>query len=208
MVVAVAETKTYTADEYLTLDVESDLRHEYHNGEIVQMTGGTPTHNELIRALIVALSLGLRGKPYQVFVADQRLWIPDCNLYTYPDVMILPRPVELKPGRKDTVTNPILIAEVLSNSTKAYDRDEKFAAYRTIPSFQEYLLIDQSRCHVEQFTKQRENQWLFTEYSDCEARIMLNSIGCGASEAIGVEIALAELYENVWLEEDVQPKNP
>jgi Uma2 family endonuclease len=194
MVVAVTETKTYTADEYLTLEIESDIRHEYHNGEIVQMTGGTPTHNELIRALIVVLSLGLRSQPYQVFVADQRLWIPDCNLYTYPDVMIVPRPVELKSGRKDTVTSPILIAEVLSDSTKAYDRDEKFAAYRSIPTFQEYLLIDQSRCHVEQFTKQGENQWLFTEYSDRETRMALTSIK--------VEIALAELYENVLWEGD------
>jgi Uma2 family endonuclease len=98
------------------------------------------------------------------------------------------------------LTSPILIAEVLSNSTKAYDRDEKFAAYRSIPTFQEYLLIDQSRCHVEQFTKQGENQWLFTEYSDREARIALTSIK--------VEIALAELYENVLWEEDVQPENP
>ncbi len=199
MVAAVTEAKIYTAEEYLALEVESETRNEFRNGEIVPMTGGTPTHNELIRALIVVLSLGLRGKPYQVFVADQRLWIPDCNLYTYPDVMIVPRPVELKSGRKDTVTNPILIAEVLSNSTKAYDRDEKFAAYRTIPTFQEYLLIDQSRCYVEQFTKQGAHQWLFTEYNDRDARITL--------AAIEAEIAMAELYENVEWEKAVQPGN-
>jgi Uma2 family endonuclease len=189
MVVAVTETKTYTADEYFTLEMESETRNEYRNGVIVPMPGGTPTHNELIRALVVVLSLGLRGKPYQVFVADQRLWVPARDAYTYPDVMVVPRPVELQPGRKDTVMNPLLIVEVLSDSTKAYDRDEKFAAYRTIPTFQEYLLIDQGRCQVEQFTKQGANQWLFTEYSDRAARVALGSLG--------VELAVADLYENI-----------
>lgn len=183
------EPKIYTADQYLALEVESQTRNEYRDGEIVPMTGGTPTHNELIRALTVVLSLGLRGKPYQVFLADQRLSIPERNMYTYPDAMIVPRPVELQPGRKDTVTSPILIAEVLSDSTKAYDRDEKFAAYRAIATFQEYLLIDQSRLHVEQYVKQSANQWLFTEYNGQEAKVLLATVA--------VEIVLAELYENV-----------
>jgi Uma2 family endonuclease len=199
MVVAVAETKTYTADEYLTMEVKSDLRHEYHDGEIIPMPGGTPAHNQIAVVINALLWLALRGKDFCIFNADQRLSIPDRNIYTYPDVMVTPRPYELQPGRKDTVTNPVLIVEVLSDSTKAYDRDEKFAAYRTIPTFQEYLLIDQLRCHVEQFTKQGENQWLFTEYSDREARITLTSIK--------VEIAVADLYENVLWEGDVQPEN-
>jgi len=189
MTLTVTESKTYTDDEYLSLEVESDNRNEYRNGEIVPMTGGTPAHNELIRALTVVLSLGLHRKPYQLFLADQRLWIPERNIYTYPDAMIVSRPIELKPGRKDTVINPIVIAEVLSDSTKAYDRDEKFAAYRTIATFQEYLLIDQYQPHLEQYVKQRANQWLFTEYSGLEAKVSLATVG--------VEIALADLYENV-----------
>jgi len=191
MTFTVIEPKIYTADEYLALEVESETRNEYRNGEIVPMTGGTPTHNELIRALTVILSLGLRGKPYQVFIADQRLSIPERNMYTYPDAMIVPRPVELQPGRKDTVTGPILIAEVLSDSTKAYDRDEKFAAYRAIATFQEYLLLDQSRLHIEQYVKQSANQWLFTEYNGQEAKVLLATVA--------VEIVLADLYENVEL---------
>lgn len=200
MAIVPPPAKIYTAEEYLALEVESPTRHEYRNGEIVEMTGGTPTHNELIRSLVFLLSLALRGQPYQIFVAEQRLWIPALseipargrNLYTYPDVMVVPRPVELQAGRKDTVMNPILIAEVLSDSTKAYDRDEKFAAYRTIASFQEYLLIDQSRFQVEQYVKQSANQWLFTEYSGEDASVLLS--------AIAAEIALAALYENVEFE--------
>jgi Uma2 family endonuclease len=189
MTLTATESKVYTAEEYFALEVESDTRSEFRNGDIVPMTGGTPNHNELIRALTVVFSLGLHGKPYQVFLADQRLWIPECNLYTYPDAMVLPRPIELQPGRKDTVINPILIAEVLSDSTKAYDRDEKFAAYRTIATFQEYLLIDQYKPHVEHYVKRDVNEWLFMEYNGQNARIVLSSVS--------VEIALADLYENI-----------
>lgn len=188
MVVAVTEAKTYTADEYLALEIAAETRNEFRNGEIVPMPGGTPDHNQIVVALNALLWFALRGKEYKIFIADQRLWIPEHNIYTYPDVMVIPRPVELQAGRKDTVINPIFIAEVLSDSTKAYDRDEKFAAYRTISGFQEYLLIDQYKPHVEQYVKQDVNQWLFTEYS-AEARFTLSSVA--------VEIAIEDLYENV-----------
>ena len=189
MAIASSPPKNYTDDEYLALEVESDIRHEYRNGDIIPMTGGTPEHNEIIGNLIFLLKTALRQKPYSIFFADQRLWVPDENLYTYPDTMITPRPVDRKLGRKDTVMNPILIAETLSKSTRAYDRDEKFAAYRTIPSFQEYLLIDQYRPHVEHYVKQAENQWLFTEYRGLDESFMLSSVTA--------EISLAELYESV-----------
>jgi Uma2 family endonuclease len=195
MVVPIAEpqTKRYTADEYLALEMESEIRNEYDDGEILPMAGGTPNHNELTGNLVFILKAALKGKPYSVFVADQRVAIPDRNLYAYPDVMVLSRPLELKPGRKDTVMNPILIMEVLSDSTKAYDRDQKFAAYRSIPTFQEYVLIEQTHFHVEHYMKQATNQWLFTEYDGQDAIVMLASIS--------VEIPLLDLYENVEFED-------
>lgn len=189
MVVAIAETKTYTAEEYLALEVEAETRNEYRNGEIVSMSGGTPDHNQIAAALNALLWLALRGKEYKTFITDQRLWIPERKIYTYPDVMVIPKPVELQSGRKDTVINPVLIVEVLSDSTEAYDRGGKFEAYRTIATFQEYLLIDQAQRHVEQYAKQSANQWLFTEHHGDDARVMLASIP--------VEIALVDLYENV-----------
>ncbi len=184
--------KSYTAEQYLALEVESDTRSEFRDGEIVDMTGGTPDHNRLSSALNALLWLGLRKQPYNVFVTDQRLWIPAVNLYTYPDVMVIADPVGLQPGRKDTVVNPILIAETLSNSTEGYDRGDKFAHYRTIETFQEYLLISQYQPRVEHYVKQSENQWLFTEYSGLEAILKLS--------AVAVEIALADLYEAVEFE--------
>lgn len=156
------------------------------------MTGGTPEHNEIASILNAALRVSLKGKPYSIFVADQRLWIPARSLYTYPDVMVVPRPIERQIGRSDTLTNPVMIAEVLSKSTKSYDRDEKFSAYRTIPTFQEYLLIDQYAPHVEQYSKTESQKWLFSEYNGMEA--------CVSLESIPFEIRLADLYEGLEFE--------
>lgn len=193
MSIAPTLPKIYTPEEYLALEVGAETRHEYRNGEIIPMSGGTPAHNEIVSNLMFAiksaLKSALKSQDYSIFVADQRLWIPETNTYTYPDVVVVPRPIELQPGRKDTIANPLFLAEVLSKSTKAYDRDEKFAAYRTIPTFQEYLLIDQTQLHVEQYLKQAENQWLFREYNGQEAKLILNSLS--------VELSLADLYENI-----------
>ncbi len=192
MIMQLEEKKIYTPEEYLEFEVNSETRHEYIDGEIIPMTGGTPEHNEIASILNAALRVALKGKPYSIFVADQRLWIPAHNLYTYPDVMVVPRPLERQQGRTDTITNPIMIAEVLSKSTKSYDRDEKFAAYRTIPTFQEYLLVDQYSIHVEQYFKTDPNQWIFTEYNDPQSTILLSSIS--------VEICLIDLYEGIGIE--------
>jgi Uma2 family endonuclease len=189
MTIAPSQPQPHTAEEYLALEVESESRNEYRNGEIIPMTGGTPEHNEIAGNLIYLLKSVLRGQPYSIFVTDQRLWIPDLDLYTYPDIMVIQRPLELKPGRKDTVTNPLLIAQVLSDSTQGYDRGEKFESYRTLATFQEYLLIDQSKPHVEQFVRQSEHQWLFTEYRGLDTQVRLSSLP--------VELTLKDLYEGV-----------
>jgi len=187
--IAQVETKTYTAEEYLEAEVNSLDRHEFINGEIVLIAGGTPNHNEITSILNAILRVSLKGKPYSIFASDQRLWVPQLNNYTYPDVMVVAKPIELQSGRTDTITNPVLIAEVLSKGTRAYDRDDKFAAYRSIPSFQEYLLIDQYRLRVEQYSKTDANKWIFSEYGVIGDRLMLSSIS--------VEVSLADLYENI-----------
>ena len=192
MMTQAQEKKICTPEEYLAFEINSDTRHEYINEEIVPMTGGTPEHNEIASILNAILRVSLKGQPYSIFIADQRLWIPDRKLYTYPDVMVVQRPIELQAGRRDTIVNPILIAEVLSKSTKSYDRDEKFSAYRTISTFQEYLLIDQYTLHVERYLKAESNQWIFSEYNDIDACIELASISC--------EISLADLYSDIEFE--------
>jgi Uma2 family endonuclease len=183
------DKKTYTVEEYLELELSSETRSEYRSGEIIQMTGGTPEHNRISGNLYIALSLALKQKPYEVFHVDQRLWIPQVSLYTYPDVMVTPKPLELQTGRKDTVVNPYFIAEVLSKSTQNYDRSEKFTAYRTLPNFKEYLLIDQYRVYVEHYVKTAVNQWLLTEYHDENMSLSFNSFE--------LQIQIGDLYENI-----------
>lgn len=184
------QPKTYTAEEYLAFEVQSERRHEYRNGKIVEIQRGTPEHNQVIVAINASLHIAIDKQAHRIFLLNQRLWISEPNLYTYPDIMVTSRPVELKPGRKDTVMNPILLAEVLSDSTQGYDRGDKFAAYRTIPTFQEYLLIAaQDKPHVEQYTKQAENQWLLTEHRGLDKTITLSSLN--------IEITLADIYEAI-----------
>lgn len=183
------EQRIYTPDEYLELELASEIRSEYRNGAIIPMTGGTPDHNELAINLAALLKFALRGKPYRIFGADQRLWIPNRNLYTYPDVVVIEKPLQLQAGRTDTVTNPCFIAEVLSKSTQDYDHGEKFSAYRTIDSFREYLLIDQYNIHVEHYVKTAANQWLLSEYDDPNVTLSLN--------VFEAQIAIVALYENI-----------
>jgi Uma2 family endonuclease len=179
----------YTPEEYLELELSSATRSEYRNGAIIPMTGGTPDHNELAINLAALLKSTLRGKPYRIFTTNQRLWIPNRNLYTYPDVMVVEKPLQLQAGRTDTAINPCFIAEVLSKSTQDYDRGEKFSAYRTIDSFCEYLLIDQYSIHLEHYVRTAANQWLLSEYDAPNVTLSLSSL-----EA---QIEIIDLYENI-----------
>jgi Uma2 family endonuclease len=193
MTIAQTKERIYTEAEYLELEIASETRNEYRNGEIVEMTGGTPQHNRISGNLYIALSLALKAKPYETFHLDQRLWIPAANLHTYPDVMVVPKPIELKTGRKDTVVSPCFMSEILSKSTQNYDRSEKFVAYRTIPSFQEYLLISQYSILVEHYVKTAPERWLLSEYSDPQTILTLNSFD--------LQLSIADLYENIDFED-------
>lgn len=122
---------------------------------------------------------------------DVRLWIPERHIYTYPDVMVVEGEPEYFQNRTDTILNPVLIVEVLSKGTKGYDRESKFDSYRTISSFQEYLLIDQTRIHVERFSKTGTNQWSFHEYDALDEAIALTKVP--------FQISLADFYNKVRL---------
>ncbi|MBD2180046.1 Uma2 family endonuclease [Aerosakkonema funiforme] len=192
MIVQAEDKKYYTPEEYLDFEVNSEERHEYINGEIVLMTGGMPNHNRIAGNFYAALNFALKRQPYDVFFTDQRLWIPRKRIYTYPDVMVVQGELQFQEGRRDTITNPLIIAEVLSDSTRNYDKDAKFSAYRTIPTFQEYLLIEQYSMHVEQFFKTDNKRWTFAEYDDADETISLNSIS--------FQITLADIYDKVEFE--------
>ena len=179
----------YSPEEYLELETAAEYRSEYLNGQIIPMAGGKPNHNKISLNLSSALNFALRQTAYDVFMSDLRLWIPNCRLYTYPDVMIVQTPLVFAENRQDTITNPVAIAEILSDSTEKYDRGDKFRMYRTIPSFKEYLLISQTEMLVEKFNKNDANRWVLSEYAGEDAKIIFDSFE--------FEIGLDELYDRV-----------
>jgi Uma2 family endonuclease len=181
--------RDYTPEEYLEFEIHSEERHEYIDGEIVLMTGGLPNHNTIAVNLSGTLNFELRRKPYRTFIADQRLWIPKKRIYTYPDVMVMQQPIQYQEGRRDTLINPVFIAEVLSKSTRSYDRGEKFEAYQTIAQFQEYLLIDQYKVHIEHRIKTDNGIWTTTTYEDENLAVSLNAVPC--------QFVIADLYDKV-----------
>ncbi|PAX53258.1 Uma2 family endonuclease [Brunnivagina elsteri] len=190
------QKKKYTSEEYLALEEKAEFRSEYHDGEIIPMTGGSINHNSIIINLCAYLKLTLRGKNYKLFASDLRVWMNRYQRYVYPDVFIIQGTPVLHENRTDTITNPRLIVEVLSKSTQQYDHTEKFRYYRSIPDFQEYLLINQYEISVEHYIKTGEKEWILREYENMNEVIQLSSID--------VEITLNDIYEGVDFE--LEPK--
>jgi Uma2 family endonuclease len=183
------EKTDYTPEEYLILEEKSVAKHEYRDGEIILMTGGTTNHNTLALTIAALLLMSLDSQKYQVYMGDVRLWVEKFRLYTYPDVMIVKgKPIYEGKGTT-TIINPSLIVEVLSKSTKDYDQNDKFDAYRSLPEFQEYILIDQYQYYLKQFAKNQEAKWVLTDYYGQDARLKL--------ESIDFQLSLQELYKRV-----------
>ncbi len=180
--------------DYLEMERAAEIRHEFHSGEIFAMAGGTRNHALLGNAINTELNLVCRGTTCRAFNGDMRIRIESHNRFLYPEASVVCGPITSSPYDKDSITNPMLIAEVLSESTEAYDRGEKFRLYRTLPSLQEYVLIDQNRPLVEVFSRREEDIWEMVVYTGLEARVSLRSLSA--------EIALADLYRNVEWEEN------
>ncbi len=138
----------YSLDEYFGIEEMSEARHEYFSGEIFAMSGGSRNHNEIALNLREPLNAVVRDRGCRTFVSDVRLKTP-AGLYTYPDVMVICGKAELTGDRLETVTNPVVLAEVLSNATRDYDRGQKFDLYRSIPTLRDYLLTDQYSVFIE-----------------------------------------------------------
>ncbi|MEH2371318.1 Uma2 family endonuclease [Nostoc sp.] len=188
----ITKQRYYTPEEYLELEEAADYKSEYIDGQIIPMAGGTINHNRIAGNFYAVLNFAFRQEEYEVFNSDMRLWIHQRRIYTYPDVTVIAGEPEFFNNRTDIITNPQVIVEVLSKSTKNYDREDKFQAYRTISTFQEYLLIDQTRIHVDQFSKIGKKQWTLREYDEEDEAIALVTVP--------FEISLQDLYNKVKFE--------
>ncbi len=182
--------RRYTLEEYLELDKNSDERLEYWDGEIFSMSGVSDEHDQIESNLHLQLRLRLDGRKCRAFLANMRIKVPSLPPYRYGDQSALcGKPVFEKIDGVDVLTNPALIIEVLSPSTKDYDRVVKFTHYKSIPSFCEYLLVAQDRLHITQFIKRDDGEWVHREYNDLNDVVKLASVNC--------EISVSEVYQNV-----------
>jgi Uma2 family endonuclease len=181
--------KVFSPAEYLAMEEVADHKSEYFNGEIFAMLGGTPDHSSVAVNIAAELDRLLAPRPCRVFNSDMRLHIESNSLYTYPDVMVVCGKVELVKRRNDTVTNPVLIVEVLSESTRDYDRGMKFNMYKQVPSLQEYVVVESENPRVECYRRGADDQWVVEMIDDPNATVRLVSVAC--------EIAMREIYRKV-----------
>ncbi|GAB4041103.1 Uma2 family endonuclease [Spirosoma jeollabukense] len=187
----VVAEKKYTLDEYLTRETRSLHKHEFYNGKIVRMAGAKARHNQIAANLTGALKYTLRPLPrkYIVYNSDQKIYIESENVGVYPDALVVCEEPQFWHGREDLIVNPLLVIEVLSRSTASFDKSGKFLLYEQLPSFQEYVLVEQNYPRVESWYRLTEHSWDKAVQSEVDGSIVLRSVG--------ISIPLAEVYEHV-----------
>lgn len=184
-----AAVTRYSVSEYLAREAASTVRHEFYRGEIFAMAGNTFQHNEILANLIHQLRSALKGSPCRPYGTDQRIRIEAVDLFTYPDVVVICGEPEFARDDPMSVTNPRVIFEILSPSTEAYDRGEKFEFYQHLASLQEYILVSQDRAHIDRFVRQPDGDWRLRPFAGLEDELDIESLKC--------RIPLALVYENV-----------
>jgi Uma2 family endonuclease len=179
-----------TPAEYLAFERRAEAKHEYHDGVIVAMVGASWAHNLIVADTLRELSTSLRGGPCAAVANDLRVWIPGHRIYTYPDIVAVCGEPRFQDAAVDTLLNPALIIEVLSPSTEAYDRGQKFAQYRSIPSLSEYLLVAQDAPRIDYYRRDPDGRWFIGDAHGLDATLDL-ALGGGCT------LRLADLYERV-----------
>ena len=170
--------RIYTANEYLLLEERAKNKHEYYNGKIIKMPGGSFRHNQITANVIAVLINALYEKNFAVSTSDTKIHIPQLESFVYPDAVVVFEKPQFYSGRTDVVLNPLLIVEVASRSTKKYDRTTKFEYYKTLPSFKEYVLVEQAQPWVIASYKIADRTWKDTEANALEDSIYLQSVDC------------------------------
>lgn len=194
MALPVAKKPPVSIADYLKAEEAAEVKSEYHDGEVLMMAGGTYKHSRISFNLGLSIGSRLRGHPCQASESNTRIAIASRNRYVYPDLTVICGQPQFDPNDRNqsTVTNPTLVAEVLSPSTELYDRGQKFDLYRDLPSLQEYVLISTTSPLVETFLRQPDGNWLLSYAKGPEAKIRLTSLN--------IELPLAEIYEQIDFE--------
>ena len=176
-------------EEYLDADRKAEFKSEYYQGVIYAMSGGSPVHSLIIGNLTRELGIAVKKRRCFVYPTELRLRVTPTGLYTYPDIVVVCGDPLFCDDQKDTVTNPVLIVEVLSKSTEGHDRGFKSTQYRKVDSLQEYVLVSQHEPRIERYLRQPGDQWLLTESAGLDSSLRIESLTC--------TIPLAEIYDKV-----------
>ena len=185
---AIPKTKL-TPEEYLEMERKAEFKSEYFNGEVFMMAGARRNYNKAATNISGLVWQHLKGKNCESYLNDMRVLVPKTGLYTYPDDVVVCGEPKFQDRVFDTLLNPTLIVEVLSDSTESYDRGKKFAHYRSIESLQEYVLVSVDEARIEKYVRRGDGFWFFTEAVGLEAAIEFSAIEC--------KIALAEVYDKI-----------
>lgn len=186
---APATIQRLTESEYLSLERKAEVRHEFFDGEMFAMAGGSPAHSLIATNVAGELRAQLKGRPCRPYNSDLRHKVELTGLITYPDVSVICGELEYARGTDDTVINPTLLIEVLSETTEAYDRGRKFLNYQRIPSLREYLLVSQHEPRIEQFVRGEGGQWTWRVTEGMESATELPSLG--------ISLPLSEVFDGV-----------
>jgi Uma2 family endonuclease len=178
-----------TEAEYLEFERSSTVKHEFRNGEVCAMTGASWEHNMIFGATFASLFTQLRDTSCTVNPSDQRIKVMATGLMTYPDISVVCGEPRFAGGEFDTLINPIAIIEILSKTTEAYDRGEKFQHYREIETLQDYLLISQDKARIEGYSRQTDGKWMLTDAVGLDTTFEIASIDC--------KLALADVYAKI-----------
>jgi Uma2 family endonuclease len=186
--IVVYNKKKLSVEEYLQFERESLEKHEFYRNEVFAMAGAGPRHNVIFSNLFGRLAYHLKGNPCRPFGSDMRIHIPENTLFTYPDISILCNDVIPADADQETVVQPTVLIEILSPSTKDYDRGGKFKLYRDIPTLKEFIVIDSESISVEAFRINASGHWELEEYKK------LNEVLTIAS--VGISVSLEEIYDS------------
>jgi Uma2 family endonuclease len=186
--------KKLTEAEYLAIERAAELKSEFYNGEMFAMAGASRQHCEIKENLSVEIGSRLKGGPCRTYSGDLRVKVDRTGLYTYPDLLIVCGKAEFDNVQKDTLTNPQVIVEILSESTESYDRGKKFLHYRRLPSLREYVLVSQDKKLIERFVRQSDDAWLLTTFDNPDGDFTLSTVP--------IRVPMADVYHGVELSEE------
>lgn len=178
-----------SAEEYLKMEETVEYKSEYYHGEIFAMSGASHNHNVIAVNIAASLHGSLRNSDCFVYTSDMKIEVEKDEHYVYPDVSVVCGDIEFVDNRTDIIANPVVIFEILSESTKDYDKGSKFTAYRGLRSLQDYILIDQYSCHVEHFSKNEADKWELDEFKDMNYVLRIRSVD--------VELSMETIYYRI-----------